>query len=210
MTTNILYTVCCVSMTFMLVSCIFPKYQETEWHIRPDGSVLLKHYSYDMYSPAATTNKAREDFIKLVEDMEPPVLKPTPDPDTTGVMINLRELQEKYGGLNMLQEAVLTAENAAEMLTEITSNGYYWMTFGTNEAAVETNGEIVRLPEVTKELVVRWPTNTVYLWYKETSLKQHGISMVGFWREYIARGRDLAAFGTNNITHPAAVTATEK
>jgi len=199
MNTKLLYSACITALSLLLVSCIFPKYRETEWHVRPDGSILLKQYSYDMHSPASHTNKAREAFIKLVKDMEPPILTPTPDPDNEGITINLRELQEKYGGVNIMQESLMKREKALELMAAITSNGYYWMEFDTNEVSIETNGELVRHPE-SQGIVVRWPTNMVYLWYKETTIEEKGISLVGFWREYCAKGQDLAAFGTNEIS----------
>ena len=121
----------------LLLSCIFQVKNEVEWRIRDDGSLFIRQWSYDLYSRETSTNKALKDFIKLVKDWEPGIISEKPHPDNPGSTIIVRELQEKYGGLNSLEETVYDKTNAVEMLSEIASNGYYWMEFNTNDVSVE-------------------------------------------------------------------------
>ena len=191
-----------ITLSIILSSCVgfLPKYIETQWHIRPDGTALLKQYSYDLYYSGSSTSSAFKSFVSLVEDLEPPILTPTPDKDEKDVIILLRELQDKYGGLNLLQESEAPLEKALKGFGMGVTSGYYWMVFETNIMTAETNGEVTTHPEVDEGLLVRWPTNTTYFWYKTTFIDDdEKISLVGFWREYCALGRDISLLDTNSF-----------
>ncbi len=183
-----------ITLSTILSGCLefLPKYQETELHIRPDGTVLLKEYKYDLYYTGSSTSSAVKTFISIINNLEPPILTPTPDKSDTNVVFILRELQDKYGGLNWLQEVIAPLETVQKAYDIDTDNGYYWMEFKTNEVIAETNGEIITDPDETDKLIVRWPTNTTYIWYKTTTIDDdEGISFIEFWREYCALGRDV-------------------
>ena len=189
-------------LSLILCGCLefLPKYQETEWHIRTDGTVLLKEYMYDLYYTGSSTSGAIKTFISIINNLEPPILTPTPDKDDTNVIFNLRELQDKYGGLNWMQEVVAPLEKVLEAYDIETENGYYWMEFKTNEVIAETNGETITDPNETDKLIVRWPTNTTFIWYKTTTIDDDkGISFIEFWREYCAVGRDITLL-TNKLS----------
>jgi len=183
----------------LLLSCIFPVKNEVEWRIRDDGSLFMRQWSYDLYSPDTSTNKALKDFIKLVEDWEPGIISETPHPDNPGNTIIVRELQDKYGGLNSLEETVMDKTNAVELLSKIASNGYYWLPFDTNEVSVESNGDVYDTGTPDTEILVRWPTNMTYFWYKTTQKKIKGVQLLDFWREYINAGKDIAVFESNMV-----------
>ena len=189
-------------LSLILSGClnILPKYQEMEWYIQPDGTVLIKDHLYDLYYAGSSTSSAIKTFVKFVEEMEPPILTPALSEDDTNVIIRLRELQDKYGGLNWLQEVIAPLETVQKAYDIDTDNGYYWMEFKTNEVIAETNGEIITDPDETDKLIVRWPTNTVYIWYKTTKIDDdEGISFIEFWREYCAVGRDITLL-TNKLS----------
>ena len=190
-----------ITLSITLCGCldILPRYTETQWYIQPDGTVLLKQYSFDFYYSGSSTSSAIKSFVSLVEDLEPPILTPTPSEDDKDMIILLRELQDKYGGLNLLQELEMPFETMRKGLDMVFTNGYYWIEFDTNKVTAETNGEITTHPEVKEGLLVRWSTNTMYIWYKTTQLDDDdSISLVEFWRQYCANGRDVSLL-TNSV-----------
>jgi hypothetical protein len=183
----------------LLLSCILPVTSEVEWTIQPDGTMFVRQWSYDLYFQEVSTNKAIKKFIELVKDSEPAIISATPDPDTPGNTILVRELREKYGGLNSLLETVMNRTNALAVLSEISSNGYYWMSFDTNEFTVETNGDVYDTGMPDEKILVRWPTNMTYFWYKTTQKEVKGIQLVDFWREYVKTGRNIEVFESNMV-----------
>jgi len=189
-------------LSLILSGClnILPKYQEMEWYIQPDGTVLIKDHLYDLYYAGSSTSSAIKTFVKFVEEMEPPILTPAPSEDDTNVFIRLRELQDKYGGLNWLQEVEVPFKEIVKGFDIETADGFYWILFDTNSVTIETNGQTITHPDETKKLIVRWPTNTTYFWFKQTSkCGDEEISLVEFWREYCAVGRDITML-TNKLS----------
>jgi hypothetical protein len=183
----------------LLLSCILPVTSEVEWTIREDGTMFVRQWSYDLYYQEASTNKAIKKFIELIKDSEPAIISATPDPENPGNTILVRELREKYGGLNSLLETVMNKTNTVKVLGEISSNGYYWMSFNTNEFSVETNGDVYDTGTPDEKILVRWPTNMTYFWYKTTQTEVNGIQLVDFWREYVKAGRNIELFESNMV-----------
>jgi hypothetical protein len=207
---NIIHGAVIAGTVFLLLSCIFPVKNEVEWRIRDDGSLFIRQWSYDLYSPEASTNKALKDFVKLVDDWEPGIISETPHPDNPGSTIIVRELQEKYGGLNSLEETVMDKTTAVEVLSKIASNGYYWMEFNTNDVSVESNGNVYDTGMTNEGIFVRWPTNMTYFWYKTTQKEVKGVQLVDFWHEYIKAGRNITVFQSNMVYKYKIDTKTEK
>ena len=185
---TVLILLLCLSGCFK----IGPASWETEWYIQPGGMVLLKDCLHDLCYVGSSTNKAIKEFAKFIDEMEPPILTPTRSEDDTNTIIRLRELYDKYGSLNWRQEWETPFEDVVKGFDIEIGRGFYWIFFRTNSATVETNGQTITHPDETEKLIVRWPTNTTYFWIKHSySYDDDTLSLVEFWREYCAVGRDI-------------------
>ena len=179
--------------SLILSSCIYYKVEEHELVVQAEGRIFERHEKLGLMSSGGTNSESRTDFEKLIKQYEPPIITPTPDKDIQGRIILRRELIRRAGEVDSLEEAIYPDGFRTKIFREIISNGYIWLPFSTNEYYLECNGEIVESYDKgkgkDKGVIVRWPTNTTWIWYKRTLAIDHDFSFADFYDAFLHAGR---------------------
>jgi len=174
-------------LLFFFASCIQQEVEEHEFTVQADGSIFERSEITGLSSDCDSTNAALKDFQGLIEKYEPPITSKIRDKNVKGRFILRKELLQRSGKLNALEEAIYPAGLKTECISRTISNGFAWLPVSTNNFEIETNGELVSSPD-NKNIFIKWRTNSPVFWYKKTRISKKGIDFLGFYEQYLEDG----------------------
>ena len=171
----------------LITSCIQQDVEESEFTVQANGRIFERSEKRGLTSSGKSTNDVQKDFNNLIKKYEPPIISPTPDKNVKGRIILKRELIQRGGRLNTIEEAIYPAGFNTECFQELLSNGFLCLPVNTNECEIETNGDISGNVDKKGTVIIKWPTNSTTLWFKKKSTSKKGVDLLELYNNYLEK-----------------------